>query len=292
MYNLEEQEEGVKIAIVYFSGTNVTHTYAENMMKSMSDKGRDVGLVNVTPYYSRTVDFPIDEYDFFIFGFPVFSDFAPSVINSWIQTLEGKGKRCAQFFTYGARTTGYAHFHTKKLLEEVGFKVLLSAEFLGRHSFNVAGWQILPDRPDEGDFEVAQQYTDLVIEKISSKDPREFRLQKPFGYDQAIKRMTQKEVASERSWANPMRTTLDCVMCRDCETECPTSAFDADAGVSDPEKCIDCMRCAYICPDGVIDVDEQVKGFYENFKRYWHLTEEMMRSKQSKVISESWQAAS
>ena len=53
------------------------------------------------------------------------------------------------FFTYGGRTTGYAHFHTKLLLEQAGFQVQFSAEFLGRHTFNLAGWRVLPHRPDE-----------------------------------------------------------------------------------------------------------------------------------------------
>jgi hypothetical protein len=34
-----------------------------------------------------------------------------------------------------------------------------------------------------------------------------------------------------------------------------------------------------------------MKGVYSAFLENWHLTEEMMREKRSKIITESWQAA-
>jgi Fe-S-cluster-containing hydrogenase component 2 len=79
-------------------------------------------------------------------------------------------------------------------------------------------------------------------------------------------------------------------MCRDCEIECPTQAFDADTGLSDPERCIECMRCVYICPDQVLRVDG-LKDVYAGFLTYWHLTEEMMNAKKSKIITQAWQTA-
>ena len=81
-------------------------------------------------------------------------------------------------------------------------------------------------------------------------------------------------------------------MCRDCETECPARAFDAETGLSDPSRCIECMRCVYICPDGVIKTHERVQAAYEGFLAHWHLTEDMMAAKKSKIITEAWQAAS
>ena len=65
-----------------------------------------------------------------------------------------------------ARTTGYAHFHTKNQLDNANFQVLLSAEFFGRHTFNVGGWRILPERPDEDDFKVARDYANLAFQRF------------------------------------------------------------------------------------------------------------------------------
>jgi NAD-dependent dihydropyrimidine dehydrogenase PreA subunit len=281
----------LKIALVYFSATDVTHTYVQIIRQGLLDQGSTVQTFNVTAYASRQNPRSFDGFDGVIFGFPVFSDFAPSVINEWLPTLDGQGKRSALFFTYGGRTTGYAHFHSKLLLEQAGFRVLFSAEFLGRHSFNVGGWQIIPERPNAQDLAVAGEYAALAIERFAQESPAVFRLQKPFGYNQVMASLENPPEITERQWRNPIRAADECSMCRDCETECPTQAFDADSGLSNPRTCIGCMHCVYICPDKVLKVDD-MKGVYPAFLSNWHVTEEMMNAKKSRIITESWQAAS
>ena len=281
----------LKIALVYFSATNNTYTYAQVIHDRLTDQGCSVPWFNVTPYASRQAALPLQDVDGVIFGFPVFSDFAPSVINAWLPTLDGRGKKCAQFFTYGARTTGYAHFHTQRLLEKAGFQVLFSGEFLGRHSFNLAGWRILPDRPDAQDFAVAREYADQALERFSQAAPAVLRLQKPFGYTHATAAMETKQKGTERGPRNPVRITEACSLCRDCELECPTQAFDADTGLSDPARCIECLHCVYVCPDKVVKADDRMKAAYADFLANWCLTDEMMAAKKSRIITASWQAA-
>jgi NAD-dependent dihydropyrimidine dehydrogenase PreA subunit/flavodoxin len=281
----------VKLAVVYFSATNVTRTYANLIAEALSGRGAAVQPVDVTAHSSRCERFPVERFDAFVFGFPVFADFAPSVMNEWIPTLDGLGRRCVLFFTYGGRTTGYAHFHTKLLLEQAGFQVLFSAEFLGRHSFNLAGWSALPERPDEGDYAVAREFAALAVERFTQDAPPAFALQKPFGYHASQRVLEERKQPDARGWCHPVRSGSECSMCRECEIQCPTQAFDADAGLSDPRSCIECMRCVYICPDQVLGVDPRVKAAFPAFLKDWHLTEEMMRAKKSKIIAESWQAA-
>ncbi len=136
-----------------------------------------------------------------------------------------------------------------------------------------------------------EEYADLAIERFSHDAPAVLRLQKPFGYNQVIASLANSQEITERQWKNPVRSAEDCSMCRDCEAECPTRAFDAEAGLSDPRNCIGCMHCVYICPDKVLKVDD-MKGVYDPFLSNWHVTEEMMNAKQSRIITESWQAAS
>lgn len=279
------------LAIIFFSGTHVTKTYADFIREAYSDLGCTVQLFDITSHKSRQEPLPLGDFQALIFGFPVYADFAPSVINDWLPNLKGKGKPCAQFFTYGGRTSGYAHFHTHQLLMQAGFHVLLSAEFLGRHSFNVGGWEALPERPNQLDFSVAREYANLALELFSTDPHPILKLQKPFGYNQAIASRQEQPKRSARGWTNPIRVTADCSMCRDCEDGCPTQAFDADSGLSNPADCIECMHCLYICPDQVIEIDKRMKTAYSDFKTAWHLTESMMRAKKSKIISESWQAA-
>jgi len=281
-----------RIAIIYFSATNVTRSYTEIMREELINQDCDVQLFDVTAYSGREQQLPMDEFDYFIFGFPVFSDFAPSVINDWLRSLHVNQKRCAMFFTYGGRTTGYAHFHTKLLLEKAGFHVVLTAEFLGRHSFNVGGWRILPDRPDQEDFIVARNYVECALERFYQEDLTEFKLQKPFNYNQALKSLLKKPPNDVEDWLHPVRVTDECSMCLDCETECPTKAFNANSGDSDPKLCIECMRCVFNCPDQVIKIDPRMEEAYSDFLLYWHLTEEMMAAKKSKIILDSLHTAS
>jgi Fe-S-cluster-containing hydrogenase component 2 len=138
---------------------------------------------------------------------------------------------------------------------------------------------------------VAREYAALTIERFSQETPAVFSLQKPFGYNQIMALLENKQKRTERSWTNPVRMTKECSMCRGCESECPTQAFDADTGLSDPERCIECMHCVYICPDKVLKIGERMKDAYADFWANWHLTEEMMNAKQSRVITAAWQAA-
>jgi ferredoxin len=280
-----------RIGLVYFSATDVTKSYAEVIGKELSRRECKVQLINVTPHLSRQECLAVDNFDGFIFGFPVFADFAPSVINEWIPTLHGKEKRCVMFFTYGGRTTGYAHFHTKSLLEKAGFLVQFSAEFLGRHSFNVGGWRALTDRPNEQDFAVAREFAALALEQFSHESPRIFALQKPFAYNAVTDFLKHKKKSSERGLRHPIRLIEKCSMCLRCETECPSQAFNAETGLSDPLKCIECMHCVYICPDKALKVDDKMKDAYYAFLENWHLTEEMMNGKRSRIITAAWQAA-
>jgi NAD-dependent dihydropyrimidine dehydrogenase PreA subunit/flavodoxin len=288
---MEDLKMSLKIALIYFSGTNVTRTYAGVIREELNHLDCEVETFDVTPFSARQRSLPLKNAQAAIFGFPVYADFAPSVINDWLPSLEGGGKRCAMFFTYGARTTGYSHFHTKLLLEEANFQVLFSAEFLGRHTFNVGGWNILPHRPDESDFKVARDFASLAVERFSMAVPPTFKLQKPFCYHLAIADLKNQIVRTEPGMTNPFRVEIECSMCRDCENECPTQSFNADTGNSNPETCIECMHCLYICPDKVIKIDERMADTYQDFLTYCHLDEEMMAAKSSKIITESWQAA-
>lgn len=288
------------LGLAFFSATDVTQQYAAVIAQALRERGCQVSLFNVTPYSSRQSALPVVDFDAWLFGFPVYADFAPSVINEWLPTLAGGGKRCAQFLTYGGRTAGYAHFHTKLLLERAGFCVLLSAEFLGRHSFNLGGWRLLPDRPDAEDLALARRYAALALERFRQESPPRFRLQKPFGYSRVLAFLRERRQGKaresdhpvrERGWTHPVRSGAECSMCRLCEAECPAGAFDADSGLSDPARCIECFHCVWICPDQVIQVDPRLRDAYQEFLDFCHLTEEMVQAKRSKIITEAWQAA-
>ena len=279
----------INIAIVYFSATGVTESFVSIIGTELKNRDCRVTKINITPLSSResnTVLEKLNSFDYLIFGFPVFKDFAPEVVDNWLSSLNGNGRKCAMFFTYGGRTTGYAHYHTKILLEKAGFIVGLTAEFLGRHSINLIGWRALTDRPNEEDFTIARGFAAQIIKYFSeTKTSKPFILQKPFGYDIVINHRLNKLKPQFRTWSNPVRITDSCSMCRKCEEECPSGAINADSGMSNIDKCIECLHCIYICPDQVLKGNEKMAGHYPVFLKNFNITDEFINRKKSKIIT-------
>ena len=51
------------------------------------------------------------------------------------------------------------------------------------------------------------------------------------------------------------------------------------------------MHCVYICPDEALKVDDRMEAVYQDFLADWHLTEEIMQAKKSKIITAAWETA-
>jgi ferredoxin len=280
-----------KIAVVFFSGTHVTEEYAGTIRDELVRRGAGAQLVNATAFSARTRPLATDAWDAFLFGAPVYADFPPSVLDEWIPAQQGDGKPCAVFVTYGGRTSGHAPYHMFRMLTAAGFRVRLSAEFLGRHTFNLAGWTLMADRPNEADFAVAREYAAQAVARFDPSSKEAFSLQKTFGYDQAVENRRGEPAPTERRWCQPVRWK-ECSLCGRCAEECPAQAMDLETGESDPKKCIECLHCMYVCPEQALKADDRMRGFYPAFLKEWGMTEEILSRKQSKIIAAGHPAAS
>ncbi|MHA1671349.1 MAG: EFR1 family ferrodoxin [Promethearchaeota archaeon] len=269
----------MNLAIFYFSATGITKTISNHIASILEQEGNSVKLTNIITPDMRQIQIDFSKFDACFFGFPVFAGRLPTVAEEWIKTLDGRNLKCSMFFTYGARDLEWAHQVSYYLLSQANFQVVLSAEFIGRHSFNVAkGWSLAKDRPNQLDLDVATKFARDSIIRFQKDIEFKIDLSK-FSYK------SQKVRKNKGLWSKlyPSRENKECSMCYLCEKECPTRAFDAKSGDTNKKRCIVCMHCVTICPDNVIKVGD-ASQLYKYFTDRLGLTDDVVKQKRSKII--------
>ena len=269
----------MNFTIFYFSATGVTETISNHIATILEGEGNAVKLTNIITPESRQSQFDFSEFDACMFGFPVFGGRPPTVAEKWMKTLKGRNLKCSMFFTSRGPIPPDANQTTYYLLTQAKFQVVLSAEFIGKHSFNVAkGWSLAEDRPNQLDFDIA---TEFALQSI-----KRFQTDIKFNIDLSEYKYKRKRIRKTKgpfAIFYPSRSKDDCSMCYLCEKECPVKAFDATSGETKRKLCIMCMHCVTICPDKVIHVGE-ASQFFENFVEQTGLTEDIVKQKRSKII--------
>jgi ferredoxin/flavodoxin len=271
----------MKVLIVYFSATGNTAKIAKVVAEGFREKGVRVTMSDITPLGERQRKIDLEPYQAVVFGAPVHSRRAPRVVRDWLRTLDGQGKKCSMFFTYGGFGAHPTHYSTRGILKEQDFIVVSSAEFLGAHTFNLGGWRALGDRPNGLDFEVAKDYVELTCKRFA-------------GEDDGILGELEKTVYTEEQldWAEtlrfgnvtqlPTRGGQECSMCLVCEQVCPTGAIEAESGKADREKCIVCLACVSSCPEKVLEINDLSKTWSHKLDEE-KVTEESIKEQKSKL---------
>jgi len=268
----------MNIAIIYFSPTRGTAQIAKEVYNTLKEQEIDVDEYDITSFSDRQKEIILKNYDAIIFGFPIYYWRAPRVIRNWLKSINGEGKKCATFFSYGGVNVGAAHFDTKTILNQQNFFVVATAEFISSHSYNLAGWDIFKNRPNHEDYEIAREFALKILQKFNKNTP-EVEITKPDIKDEQLEAM---ETAMKRSTYIPFRDVDDCSMCRTCETLCPVNAMNAEKGKPNRKLCIRCLRCLANCPDKAITIDDMSSRF-QYVKRITHLNDEKLRTLKSKI---------
>jgi flavodoxin len=167
----------MKVLILYFSATENTAKIAKVIEEKFKEEGVRVIMSDITPYGARQKKIDFEPYQAVVFGAPIHSCRAPRVVRDWLRTLDGRtldgqGKKCSMFFTYGGFGVHPTHYSTRQILKEQNFIIVSSAEFLGAHTFNLGGWRALEDRPNELDFELAKDYVELTCKRFTGEDEK------------------------------------------------------------------------------------------------------------------------
>jgi ferredoxin/flavodoxin len=276
-----EEGDDMNVLMAYFSATGNTAKMAAVIGERFADMGAEVTTLDVTSLRQRQEEIDLTSYDAAVFGAPVHARRAPRVMREWLGALNGQGKKCSMFFTYGGFGVHPTHYSTRQILEEQHFSVVSSAEFLGAHTFNLGGWRAMEGRPDERDVAVAGEYVEVTYKRFTGEDESLLgeleKTEYPEGLLDAAEAKRFKVVTQL-----PTRGGAECGMCLVCEESCPTGAMDAELGEADRGKCIACLACVANCPDQVLAINDTSKSWPLKLEKE-HATEESLRGHTSKV---------
>ena len=245
----------MKIALIYFSPTNNTANVSKFIVTELKFLGKNLQVdeINITNYSEREHKIDIEQYNALFFGFPVHAWRAPKLVRDWLQTLDGKGKKCSVFFTYGGIDPGASHYNIKQILEKQNFQLVSTADFVSKHTYNCGGWKVMENRPNESDFNVAKEYLKNTYERFVGEDNGIVQFENPNIPERILLRL-EKQIG--KALNPPSRKGEDCSFCRTCEDQCPANAMDADLGEADPNICIRCYRCFINCPDKALKIED------------------------------------
>ena len=271
----------MRLMLVYFSATGNTAKMARLIKESFIGLGAEVDEHDITPYRARNEKIDLEPYQAVVFGAPIHSWRAPRVVREWLRTLDGQGKRCSMFFTYGGFKVHPTHYSFRRILEEQNFITVTSAEFLGAHTFNLGGWKAVAERPNTSDFDVAKEYVLNTYKRFTGEDSRILgELEKTEFSEEELDKIEafRFNILTQL----PTRNGQDCCMCMICEESCPTGAMDAEAGRAEEGKCIACLGCVAKCPDEVLKINDMSATW--SFKLEMEkVTEESIKEKKSKI---------
>ncbi|QJT09289.1 EFR1 family ferrodoxin [Oceanidesulfovibrio marinus] len=244
----------MNIAIAFFSATGNTRAMARIIRNNFKALSAKVDLHDVTVPAARQKGVDLSAYDAAVFGSPVHSLRAPQLMRDWLATLDGNGMRCAMFFTFGGFMAHPAHHSTAEILKRRGFTVVASAEFPGKHTYNLGGWRAFPDRPDDRERDLAARYAEAAYNRFAGNDPGELSdlPQGPFSEAE----LTHFESFRFKMVSKlPTRDGTECSLCGLCEEICPSGAMNHATGIADPHACIACLGCVAACPENALVIN-------------------------------------
>jgi ferredoxin len=254
---------------------------AKVIEKKFAEIGAEVSISDITSFVDRHRKIDLSPYQAVVFGAPIHSWRAPRVVRDWLRTLDGQGRKCSMFFTYGGFQVHPTHYSTRKILQEQNFIVVSSADFLGAHTFNLGGWKAMEGRPDNSDFDVAEDYVIKTYKRFTGEDPGILeQLPQPEHPEEHLDQIESFRFNVVTKL--PTREGEECSLCMICEESCPTGAMNAESGEAEQGKCIACLACVANCPDNALKINNLSESWA--FKLDLEKTdEESIKAKKSRI---------
>jgi ferredoxin len=229
--------------IISFSPTGTTRRVLEGIAQGLA--AQTVEHLDLTPARARTGTIRELDRSLALIGTPVYAGRVPIQAAEALSTIKTAGAPAILVVVYGNRAYEDALLELKGIVEEVGFRPLAGAAFVGEHSYSTETIPIAAGRPDKEDIEKARSFGGLVREMLQKRGSlREVpALDVPgnFPYRDRVSLGTSLESGNDL-----------CVRCGKCGEVCPQEAITVgeDGIATDRGKCILCCACVKTCTTG------------------------------------------
>ena len=210
---------------------------------------RTIDRLDLTPAKARTG--PARELDasLTLIGTPVHSGRVPIPAAEALRALKAARGPAVLVVVYGNRAYDDALLELREIAEEVGFRPIAAAAFVGEHSFSTAMTPLAAGRPDAKDIEKARSFGALVRGMVGSRG----WLRDAPALDVPGNLPYRDRVSLD---ASPDSMDDLCTGCGRCEEVCPQEAIALRENrmVTDKAKCLLCCACMKQCPTGARQV--------------------------------------
>jgi ferredoxin len=198
-----------------------------------------------------------------VIGVPVYAGRVANLAAERLRTVNGNGALAVLVVLYGNREYEDALLELRDLAEELGFKPVAGASFIGEHSFSTEGIPLADGRPDGNDISLAQDFAKRIAASLGHTE-------------KGVQLVVPGNKPYKEGMGNiPVSPAFDagiCSACGVCVELCPTGAISLEDELAvDGDLCILCCSCVRACPEAAValaapPLQEKMVWLYENCK--------------------------
>jgi NAD-dependent dihydropyrimidine dehydrogenase PreA subunit len=228
-----------KIKLVYFSPTGTGKKTVNAIAKGI---GHDADTIDLTPPNSNQMSYKLEKDELAIIAVPVYSGRVSQTAIDRLNNIKGDATAAVLVAIYGNRAFEDALLELHHTTNELGFKTIAGATFIGQHSYDTEETPIATGRPDSEDLKKANEFGVGIREIIKRTD------------EVPVPKIPGNYPYRERGSGGPRSPETDeatCTLCGTCASVCPTGSIEViDLVETKKEDCIACTACVQNCPTG------------------------------------------
>ena len=253
----------MRIVILYFSGTGNTHWAANEIARSLADRGWEARALSIETVNEAEVTALVQETDIQGIGYPIYGSDTPEPIKDLIERLpEGSGKSAMVFCTQW-QFSGDGAMVAGRELRKKGYDIRWTLHLKMPNNVCVTAMPL----PYTAEYdkhiptlEKARKRIDNLVDHMVNGEKSRWPSCRLMG---ALQRVPYR-LLYDRFRDAPSLEDARCTGCGRCARNCPAGNIKMEHGLARfSDKCVMCMRCYCFCPATAI----KVYGKLHNDKR-------------------------